>query len=213
MKITLLQAASNGYRCLLDLTGANQAEYCQRHEVRYESPSYGDVPAYGDRERFMLNYIEDCDWLWFMGADALVTNHTVDIRQFIEDVDFIIAWDWGYINNDVMLIRNCAAAKSMLKAVMEGNYPNDQEGMGSIICPPQAVKSGSVIWSAGELRCKMIHQKNSTPSGFNAYPYKRLGCNVPDGEWSKGDFIMHLPSVGNEIRLKIMRDTLSEIVR
>ena len=179
LDIILLQVASPAYRCLLDVTRSGQSEYCSRHNIRYESPPLTDNPVYGEREWVMLQYLDNTDWLWFMGADAFVTNHTVDVREFIEpDIDFVVAWDWGFINNDVLLMRNCDEMRDMITSVIEGqeSYGNDQTGMATVTCVPGAVKSGSIKWTAPNgLRCKLIHQKNTIPSGFNAYPYARLG--------------------------------------
>lgn len=196
MKITLLTAASPSYWELMKVTAPNKLDYCLKHNVQLSIREHDDVEK--ERVEFMKAALHQTDWLWFMGTDTLIMNQTIDVRQFLDpEYDFIIGEDINGINNDVFFLRNNMAGHSFLDQVRHLNkYCNhDQDSM-----------FGAIESTIG-LRTKIVHQKQ-----FNSFKYDEY--NYPDdggGSYSDGDFVLHLPALTNERRIKLFTEYLKQV--
>ena len=196
MKITLLSAASPEYWELMKITAPNKLEYCLKHNIQLSIRQHDEVEK--ERVQFMKETLHQTDWLWFMGTDAVIMNHTIDVRQFLdENYDFIIGEDVNGINNDVFFIKNNVRGHEFLDQVKEFNKicKNDQDSM------VEAIKS-----TIG-LKTKIVHQKQ-----FNSFKYDEY--NYPDdkgGSYSDGDFILHLPALTNQRRIELFTQYLQQV--
>lgn len=194
MKITLLTAASHEYWPLLQLTAPNKLQYCLKHHIQLDVKKHTTFIA-SDRQWMMLKSLDHSDWLWFMGADTLVMNHNIDVRQFLDDkYDFIIGEDINGINNDVFFLKNNDISNQFLYRVIELNKieANDQESM------------KVAMREMPEFKVKIVHQKQ-----FNSYLYSEYNYpNDNGGSYSKGDFVLHLPGIPNSRRIEIVKEYL-----
>lgn len=202
MKVTLLTASSKEYWLLMALSAPNKLEYCIRHGVQFAMNIHTHIDAFknwGERELFMLDALDayDCDWLWFMGADTIITNQTLDIRTLCDDeFDFIIGVDVNGINNDSFLLKNCKASRDFLKRVLcRRDAPHDQDAM-------FAEKDVS-------LKTKLVGQRT-----FNSYKYDEYGYGpFPEGTWQEGDFVLHVPGLHLVRRVQLMQEYLGKVKR
>lgn len=196
MKITLLTAASENYWPLLQYTATNKLEYCLKHGVEFHMEKHNNTNELKhERQEMMWNTLTNTDWLWFMGADTLIMNQTIDVRQFIHTkYDLIISEDINGLNNDVFFLKNNINGREFLYHVLRNNEKceNDQESM------KKAIKD------LKELKVHIVPQKQ-----FNSYLYTEY--NYPDdkgGSYTPGDFILHLPGLPNTRRMEIVKEYL-----
>jgi hypothetical protein len=206
MKISLLTAASDAYWPLMEMLAPNKLEYCLRWKFQLHIRHLGNQTQWGEREQVILDTLPSCDWLWFLGADTLITNLTTDIRSIIEpDKDFLIGRDVLGINNDSMLLHNCPLTYRFVQWLLGHNqeFPDDQTAMNHFL-----TKEASIFHS----RVSIIPQRR-----FNSYPYHLYDfdhCrNAKEGHWEPGDFVLHLPGMDNARRLLVFRDYLPKVVR
>lgn len=206
MNITLLTAASPAYWDLLKVTAPNKLEYCLRHNIQLSMKEHGDNPNRISKERLDLIAEElnhyDIEWLWFMGSDTIITNHTKDVRDFIDEkYDLIIGLDVNGLNNDVFFLQNTGPSALFLERsfyhLMDGAL-HCQEAM------------GMAINELGDrLKVKIVHQKE-----FNSYLYSEY--NYPSdngGSFTEGDFVLHLPALSNERRIEIFNQYLPKVIK
>ena len=204
MRITLLTASSESYWPLMEMTLPNKTEYCLRHKYQLAAKVHYKVEPYMvEREKYMLEELYHCEWLFFMGSDTLITNMTIPLESVImtvgKDADFVVGVDVNGINNDVLLIRNSVASAEFLRRVIyaKGRFPNDQAGM------------AAVFGEMPEYKVKKVHQKI-----FNAMPYWLYG--YPDhkgGMWTQGDFVFHCPGLSMDARLAVTTEILPKTIR
>jgi hypothetical protein len=202
-RITLLTAASAEYWPLMEMAGPNKMEYCLRHKIQLAMNVHGRIGAdgnWGERETFMLDALDayDADWLWFMGADSLITNMTIDIRTMCYIAyDFIIGVDVHGINNDVFLLKNSKASKDFLKRVLtRRDLPHDQLAMHH-----EMDKCG--------MKSAVVPQKL-----FNSYKYDEYDhAKLQEGDWTPGDFVIQFPGLRLERRVELMKEFLNKIKR
>lgn len=201
MTVTLLTAASEEYWPLLELGASNKLEYCLRHKVQFHMVKHNSsvTNAWGERELFMLDALNtyNTDWLWFMGADTLITNMKKDIRELCDDgFDFIIGVDINGINNDSILLKNNEKTKRFLKRVIYRRDCGDDQHAMFMECK-QGLETG------------LVPQRN-----FNSYKYDEYHYGAyPEGAWQEGDFVLHLPGLSMQRRLQLMNEFLPKVRR
>ncbi len=202
MKVTLLTAASPEYWQLLEIGAPNKLEYCLRHKVQFhvaQHEPHDGFNYWGERESFMLDALDtyDSEWVWFMGADTLITDMTKDIRKLCDpEMEFIIGLDINGINNDSTLLRNCLRVKSFLKHVM---YRRDK----------QTDQCAMNIEMRKGLRTKIVGQREFNSFKYDEYHYGEY----PEGNWQPGDFVIHFPGMSNQRRIPLMKEYLKKVKR
>lgn len=188
---------------MMELSAPNKMEYSLRHGIQLSVAVHGRIGSdgnWGERPMYMLDGLEayDCHWLWFMGADTLITNMQTDIRTLCNpQKDFIIGVDVNGINNDSVLIQNTKAAKDFLKRVIcRRDLPTDQHAM-------------HFEMNAGGCRASLVNQRV-----FNSFKYDEYNYGeYPKGNWQDGDFVIHFPGMSNERRTKLMAEYLGKVRR
>ena len=202
MRISLLTAASTDFWNIMQFTAPNKLDYCLKWGVQLSMRKHDldRVLPWGEREVFMLDTLKECDWLWFMGADTLIMNHTIDVRIFLDErYDFIIGKDVNGINNDVFFLRNNHKSQLFLHKVLASNsyFPQDQTAMHYVA---EMIPSFKV---------SVVHQKL-----FNSFLYSEY--HYPDdkgGSFTEGDFVLHLPGMPNHRRLQLIREYLPKVIK
>lgn len=208
MKITLLTVSTpdNDYWGVLSLTAPNKLEYCIRHKIQLTVATHKNYDPYtnwGEREMFVLDALNsyDTDWVFFQGADTLITNMAVDVRTLLDPAfDVIIGIDINGINNDSMFFQNTPNTKEFLKRVMYqrvGNLLHDQDAMNLI------------LKEMPELRLSRVRQRL-----FNSMKYDEYGYgDYPQGNWQSGDFVIHFAGLTNQKRAQLITEYLGKVVR
>lgn len=202
MKITLLTASTPAYWDIMQKSAPNKLEYCLRWKIQLAMKVHVTMSPWGEREQYMLQSLEECDWLWFMGADTLIMNQTLDVRNFLNnDFDFIIGKDIMGINNDVFFLRNNAKSREFLRRVLALNTSlgDDQRAM------------NVVMNEMTDFKVSIVSQKL-----FNAYIFKEYAYypkDLVEGNFELGDFVLHLPGLPNGRRIQIMDERLPQVIR
>lgn len=207
MKITLLtvSSANNDYWNVLSMSSPNKLEYCLRHRIQLSVASHKNYNPYtnwGEREMFVLDALNsyDTEWVFFQGADTLITNMTVDIRTLLDpEFDVIIGIDINGINNDSMFFQNTPNTKEFLKRVMykRNGSANDQVAMEQIMA------------EMPQLRVSRVSQRL-----FNSMKYDEYGYGAyPQGNWQPGDFVIHFAGLANQRRIQLITEYLERVIR
>lgn len=222
MKIALATIHSKTYLPLADITWSkNRLVYSQIHGyepvVRSE---FGDLILNPQTLGFeKIRLIRDLlvnhnfDMVYWCGCDTLITNFTIKLESFLYDgFDITIAPDFNVINADSFLVRNSPFTISWLDRILSfsnsPHYLNHPWGDNAVIVD---------IYPEFQSKIKVVPQKF-----MNSYPYDifikqynlknscdRLGLN---GNWSKGDFLIHFPSLQFDYRIELCKHYLTQVV-
>lgn len=206
MRLNLFTSSSNSYWPLFCITLPNKLEYCLRWQVQLTALKEASMPTWGERQRMLLNTLNESDWVWFMGADTLIMNHTIDAHQFCDNnYDLIISEDYNGINNDVMFIKNSEASRKFFTTLVTKNkqLPSDQEAMKDMF------KNNEIP----DFKFKIVPQKL-----FNCYLYDTHVAYVSypkdlPGTYKRGDFVLHFPGMGFGARMYEAQKYSQEVVR
>lgn len=118
----IVSPASPELKPLAKITQPNKEEYAYRMGINIHFPVYLDASKdhrFG-RVAYMREFLPQCDWLLFMGADTIFMDMTHNINQLCDyNYDIIASWDNMGLQSDVMFLKNCPQVLSFLDNVLE----------------------------------------------------------------------------------------------
>ena len=208
MIITLMTVSSDSFWYIFRHTVPNKVEYCLRWGLQFDMRKLSVGFHWTEKVKMMLDDLEHCDWLWFMGGDTLIMNHTIDVKRFInKDFDFIVGKDYNGINNDVCFIKNSEASKKFLNKMLTdfSHLHDDQEPMKMIINAQQQL--------IPDFKYCIVPQRffnsylYSTENAYDMYPKDY------EGDYKHGDFVLHFPGMDNYRREELIQKYSKEIIK
>jgi hypothetical protein len=200
VRVTLLTGCNAAFMPIFEPTLKGKQEYCDRYGINLVIRSYDPQP-WGERNRYMLEEVQRCDWLWWLDADVLLMNHAVDIRQFCDDeYDCVAAADINGLNNGSVLFHNTPATISFIEAVLEltgkRHWQDDQHAMNTVM--------GAM---GADYKVKWVSQRC-----FNSYLETEAGRpDDPKHAFRDGDLLIHLAGLSSIQRLRLVREYLAKV--
>lgn len=148
-------------------------------------------------------------WIWWTGADSLITNMKIKIEDRVMDqYHFLISVDNNGLNADSLLIRNSPEGRAIIDDILSKEaecsqyWDSEQKALGYTLGVPLThtwTTFGPItIGEKWRGKAKIVPQKY-----FNSYDYKFYGDLMPDhrdrlgviGHWSYGDWLIHWPAI------------------
>ena len=202
-----------GYEALSSVTfDNNKVPYCERHgyEITAKTDNWSDI-IYFDKIQYLLDILDynpEVKWVWWLDCDALITNFNKKIEDVIDDdYHIIITTDVNGINNGSFFIKNSVESKEWLRMVLSYKELYKTKKWDN---PEQTPMIMTYIKYRSWI--KLLPQRE-----FNSYMYTLYpGISNVDmlhtvGEWEPGDWVVHWPGIGNELRIEISKQLESHI--
>lgn len=206
---TVLCNYTANYEPLINKTWFNnKVPYCQRHGYNFELRlvTMESLHQYQMSKVLFINEVlnrsQEDAWVWWTGADLMITNFTIKLEYIIDtNYHFIIASDFNGINADSFLIRNSEKGRNYFKMIVD-TLPNYTywEGEQGIMKDTYEQYKNDVV--------KMVPQK--VINSYNYADYYGRSCAPPGpladslgtvGDWSFGDFVIQWPATSLQHRL------------
>lgn len=203
------------YQPLADLTWTqNKQVYCDLHGYKGFNKTdnfYGNMPIGFEKIFLMRDLMKenpDIKWFWWTGSDAMITNFTIKIEDKIdEDYEMIIATDCNEINNDSFLIKNSEWGIAYMEGIIDlmphysKHYFYEQQAM-------------IETYPDNKDAIKIVPQRYLNSYKNDLYPHQtkwdQLGT---DGTWQPGDWLIHWPGTGLDLRLQLARQFMDKVVK
>lgn len=177
--------------------------------------------------KFIIENVEELEWVWFTGTDSIITNFNIRIEDRIDnDYHIIVAVDVNGINADSLLVRNSPQAVAFLNDVLElesyGNqfWDSEQRAIDKLLGFPG---TGDPNWPTGDQLIvnekyrnvvKLVPQRYMNSFDYSLYHYvdhrDKFG---QDGNWQPGDWLLHWPAINLENRIKLYHNRQSQIIK
>ena len=204
-----------GYQSLSQVTfDNNKVPYCELHdyELAAKTDDWSDV-IYFDKIQFLIDILEnnpDVKWIWWLDTDALITNFTKKIEDYVDDqYHIIISTDVNGINCGSFFVKNSPEALEWLKMILDHKERYKIKKWDN---PEQTPMIMTYIKYRNWI--KLVPQKE-----INSYNYALLYPTLDHhdmlgvvGEWSPGDWVLHWPGIGNPQRIQIAQQVAPHIV-
>lgn len=206
MRIAVSVQFNEAFREVKDITFPVLEEYCERHGYEIIL-TWIDEPKRSiiwDRYSIIAENLKDYDYIVHMDCDVLITNLSIRLEEFCQG-PIVIAQcltESGEkrFNDGVAFFKNCFSTHGILRDIQE--MPDDD----FVKCGQDALE---VIWRTCPYLFRIERQK-----AINAMPFAKYG--MPEGwlgNWSEGDFVLHLPGMRNDVRCQIFREILPKVLR
>ena len=197
-----------------ELTHDNKLEYCNAHGYKFfeiTSKSQLDLSKSVSVPRFLPNFNiavgwskikllidilkqnKDIDWFFWIDADAIIMNPDIKLESLISDkAFFIVGRDCNGINVGTFFIRNCDRSIKFLEEIWqhgpeEGSWWAETE-QGQLDLHGMKEEYFDGFW--------IVNNRQ-----FNSYLHDCSPGPSPCGKYQDGDFIIHLPGVGNKLNI------------
>jgi hypothetical protein len=177
-----------GYAAVAAVTAPRVAAYAK---ARRYAAAVTHAPGHYGKVEALLAAWGAADWLFWLDADAVVTNPKIDLAYLARpDADFVLTCDRVGLNTGAVLVRCCAAARTVLDGLIacrpEFDHPplHDQNGF------------AHALWKCKE-RVAILPQR-----AMNSYPDHPLVER--DAVWRPGDFVLHCPGLPPEEKVRYL---------
>jgi hypothetical protein len=180
-------------------------EYCIKHRYHISVQEVVPYIPYNGRDKILqAKYLlEYNDIVMVMDADAMITNFTTKVEDFIkDDYDLFVTRDYNGINCGVFIIRNSKWGIDLLDYFL-----NSIDG--DIHCEQDALNK--YVNEYGMDRICIVEHPAFNSLLYENYP-EIVGLKESKGQWRVGDFVLHLPGIGMQKRIDILNETKNKIV-
>jgi len=187
---------------LAEVSVPNLQEYCTIHgydmRIIYIE---NDKWEYKKHEAFREYFKEGYDLIWYKDVDSVITNLKIPITNFIDDKhDFFITRDFTELNGGSVIIKN----------TVPGIFLNDMILINADFLKNTSIQNEQNVYNSIYGYCKNIIKELPHPSinsyHYNLYPECKEYVGREDlGDWKDGNFLLHVPALQMEQRIKILK--------
>lgn len=231
----LVSIHTENYFPLSDITwDNNKVPYAEKHgyELFYTNDFYGKTIGY--TKIHLVNSIlkenPHIEWLWWTGTDTVITNTEIKIEHKIhDDYHFIMSVDFNNINCDSFLVRNSPEGREIMQSMVDSeeeyskHWDSEQRAFSVIFGLPTLYEPWTCkpVPKLNEKYKDIVYIANQTY--MNSYDYSVYHNDHPqsrtkkdvlgfNGEWKKGDWLIHFPGTTFEQKLSIAKQYILEVI-
>lgn len=201
MKIIVFTEYGSNYKPIAEYTTPINKAYCERHGYEWRElilDGTGNEYYYKKHEFIRDTFDnEDVDAIFYLDCDAVITNHTIPLTNFMPyGGQFMITKHAGELNGGVILLRKFNTGNLVNDFVLarREKFPNEQN---------------CIEYHKEKLMYANYMQVLKHPS-FNSLDYSQYPefpnlRSKEEGHWVEGCFILHVPALSLEKRLEVLK--------
>ena len=201
MNICAITAYNQDFAQVAGLTHPVLRDYCNKHGYGYARdcfPTLQSPEIVWHRVDAIRQMLKRHDWVVWMDADALITNPDVKFESLItNDAHMVISRDCNGLNDGIWMVKNSDWSRQILDQIENDRllYSSPQEAMNFMWQDSTMFRNNITVWPQQRM---------------NAYMMAEYGLSEDQpGQWRSGDFILHLPGIGNDRRVEILTEVTS----
>lgn len=211
MKIAVLTIFADNYSELANVTLPSDREYCLKHNYDFIEHKLEGGDYHYKKHELLTDLLDKYNVILYKDIDSIFTNHSLYIEDWVTDKDVYFTKDINEICGGVFIMRCTQWTKEWNKFILSqrGNYPNEQNVYNS-------------FHKLFEHRIQILPQ-----STINSYKYQFYGDrfgkisgeppiempNHKNGQWQRGDFILHCPGIPYNTRINILEEVKNHITK
>lgn len=198
MRITVQVLHTESWQNIADIVLPNLWKYCDRHGYKLV---VGEGMGFDKLEGVKLLFENtNCDIVWVLDLDTLVTNHQIPLERFLDEYhDCFITKDVNGINCGSFLIQKSYWSEMFIDWMLA------QKGKDGMNCEQDAMVA--YMNEFGGEKIKILPHPSINSYIYSEYEEHKNIVNEEDGNWHEGNLLLHLPGIGMERRLEILKST------
>ena len=188
---------------LAAITSPNKAAYCSRWGYHWIPRTSGFDPARPvawSKLRFIQEALSSHAWVFWSDPDSLITNPALSLAPLLRTrAGIIITRDQVGYNSGSFLLRRCPWTLAFLETAWD--FPATDEYRSEYDLHTDRLWENRAI----DLLLRKKHHRSQVrvvrQNRLNSYLPALTACD-PEGAYRPGDFVLHLPGVAHETRLR-----------
>lgn len=208
MRICIQMLYTESWKEIALITVPNVVNYCRKHGYSWNIKC---IPEPYDafekiREIKKIFYANEADVVMSMDCDAMVTDYTKRVEDFIsEHNSFFCCEDYNGLNTGIFIVKNDIEGNIII------DYSLPMQGDIGFNCEQDKISNYFYHNTESDTGIEIL----SHPS-INSYLYENYS-EIPlqtheQGQWNQGDFILHLPAIGMDKRKEILNEYKNRII-
>jgi len=198
MRVSVVTMYADNYKEIADITVPVMKQYCDKHrysfhEIKLEN---GNEYHYKKHEYFKDLMATDVEVIFFLDVDALITNLSVPIENFLdEEHDFYITRDVTELNGGVFILKNTYWGKVFNVYILSqrDNYGNEQNVYND-------------CYDVFSFKIKVLEHPSINSYQYDIYPELPDVRKESEGHWHEGNFILHTPGAALSLRIETLKN-------
>ena len=137
----------------------------------------------------------------------MITNFDIQLESLVDDqYHVIMGVDIAALNTGSFLVRNSLKGREWLEYLLSKKleYKNDKKWF-----EQQAVID---FYPKFQHLFKIVPQKVLNSYDYRIYNVSSIDLLGHSGQWDRGDFVIHWPGLGNELRIKLAQEYQKYII-
>ncbi len=201
MKIALSLQYNDAFKDIADITVPVIQAYALRHgySVFVHKCDSVSPEICWQRVEDVAKLLPDFEMVVHLDADLLITNPDIRLGMIAAEQtrtlrnipDVLVSTDCNGINDGCCMWFRKWSTQCALKELMAVSVTKDTS--------LQNIMEGKSGLSVHKMPQRLT----------NSYLHAEYGIEHPEGEWQPGDFILHLPGIGNARRIEILKAHLT----
>lgn len=200
-KILISTIYTDDWDEIVSITKPHLVAYCERHGYSYTYTKYDRGLKDFDKIRVLLDIMKHnhYEFVWALDADAVITNFTIPIEEYLDDVhELFICKDINSINCGSFILRRGIWAEWLLAWLL------DTEGMSGKYCEQDGMNEYLQCFpSQANRKVKFLPHPSINSYLCELYDEYKAVKN-PLEQWSEEKFVLHLPGIDNKRRIEIL---------
>jgi hypothetical protein len=206
LKFGIVSMYNEAHKNLGEITWENKRKYAAKHNYTSfcKTDNWSLTPIHFEKIKLVLDFMEehqDVDWVWWLDNDALITNYDITLDTIVdENFHVIITTDIASINAGSFIVRNSLQGKDWLRFILEKGLEHYKDNR----WPEQQPMTDFFLRFKDII--KVVPQCVMNSYDYNMYrvdPHDVQGYN---GQWNKGDFVIHWPGLNNDLRIQLAKE-------
>jgi hypothetical protein len=189
---------------LAEVTWPNKVAYADRHG--YESYAKTDEwtlePIHFEKVQLVLDVLTnnpEIDWCWWLDNDAVITNPEIKLESIVDnDFHVIITSDIASLNAGSFIVRNSLEGRGWLEFILAKGLEHYKDNR----WPEQQPMTDFYI--SFKHIIKVVPQKTMNSYLYDIYKVDPSDLLGHSGQWTEGDFVLHMPAIPNQMRIQII---------
>jgi len=188
--LLMLSNADSNYSDVISITAPNRMRYAAKNGHALEIQSRTGTSS---KIECILSCFDRAEWIWWLDADAVITNMELDVLDLIQR-DMVITTDFHGLNAGSILIRTTELTRRFFQATIDrqGEYNWNN-------CWGEQNAIAYLLWTIHDNVAVLPNR------AMNSYPPESAWQDSSQ-LWQPGDFVLHCPGVPHARRLQILKE-------
>lgn len=204
-QFAIVSMYNEAHRELGEVTWPNKEAYAEKHGYGSycKTADFEMTPIHFEKLVIMLDLMNanpDLGWVWWLDNDAIITNDEITLESIVDNnYHVIITSDIASLNAGSFMVRNTLQGRNWLQFTLDKGLEHYKDNR----WPEQQPMTDFYLKFKDIV--KVVPQKIMNSYLYDVYKVPGYDLLDTNGQWTEGDFVLHMPAIPNPTRIQIIK--------